>query len=105
MDKFRINKLIFSSSATVYGNNNSSPLSENFITSAINPYGETKIVNENIIRNYCNTNKKFSAVCLRYFNPIGAHNSGELKDSPLGSPQNLMPLVIKAAKGGKLKIW
>ena len=105
MDKFRINKLIFSSSATVYGNNNSSPLSENFITSAINPYGETKIVNENIIRNYCNTNKKFSAVCLRYFNPIGAHNSGELKDSPLGSPQNLMPLVIKAAKGGKLKIY
>lgn len=105
MDKFRINKLIFSSSATVYGNNNSSPLSENLITSAINPYGETKIVNENIIRNYCNKNKNFSAVCLRYFNPVGAHDSGELKDNPLGSPQNLMPLIINAAKGGILKIY
>ncbi len=98
MEKFKVNKLIFSSSATVYGNENLSPLEESFDTSAINPYGETKIINENLIKNYCKSNKDFSSIILRYFNPIGAHMSGDLADNPAGKPQNIMPLIIEAAK-------
>lgn len=102
MEKFKVNKLIFSSSATVYGNNQTSPLSEEIKTSAVNPYGETKIINENLIKNYCNSNKNFSSVILRYFNPIGAHKSGELSDNPEGKPQNLMPLIVESAKTRKI---
>ena len=105
MDKLKINKLIFSSSATVYGNNQASPLKETFSTSAINPYGETKIINEKIIMDHCKASDNFSSIILRYFNPVGAHPSGLLSDNPLGEPQNLMPLIVKAAKGKKLNIF
>ena len=96
MEKFNINKLVFSSSATVYGNSYKSPLRENLDTIAINPYGETKIINEELIKNFCRANNNFCAMILRYFNPIGAHKSGKLSDNPLGSPQNLMPLIIRS---------
>lgn len=106
MEVFNIKKLVFSSSATVYGNFNKNPLKENLNTNAINPYGETKIINEGLIRNFCKINNNFRAVVLRYFNPIGAHKSGKLTDNPLGRPQNLMPLIMESIENNTyLKIF
>ncbi len=106
MDKFKINKLIFSSSATVYGDKNESPLSEDLDTYPLNPYGETKIIIENMIKNYSKSNPNFASIVLRYFNPIGADKSGKLFDNPLGKPQNLMPLIIQSIIDEKtLKIF
>jgi len=101
MEKFKIKKLIFSSSATVYGNNHYCPLKEDLTTNAINTYAETKIIIEKMISDYCKSNKKFSSIILRYFNPIGADKSGDLLDNPLGEPLNLMPILIKSALTGK----
>ena len=92
-------KLVFSSSATVYGPKNESPYTEDMETSATNPYGWTKVMIEQILRDYCAANKGFSAVLLRYFNPIGAHESGLLGDDPNGIPNNLMPYVARVAAG------
>ena len=97
MDKFKIKNLIFSSSATVYGNSLKSPIKENSSLSAINPYGRTKIMIENILEDYSKSNKKFNYINLRYFNPIGCNFKFGLIDQPKGKPQNLMPLIIKAA--------
>ena len=105
MKKYSVYKLIFSSSATVYGNNYKSPLKENLKPNPINPYGQSKLIIEKIIIDYCKANKDFSSIILRYFNPIGAHPSGDLNDNPLGNPQNLMPLIIKSLKGYSLKIF
>lgn len=103
---YGVNKIIFSSSATVYGNNNESPLLESFKTSYINPYGHTKIIFEEILKECSDKYKNFRAISLRYFNPIGAHPSGLLAESPLGKPTNLMPLIIKNVKERKiLKIF
>ena len=98
MKQFKIKKLIFSSSATVYGINNISPLGENISLSAHNPYGNTKIVIENLIRDFCNSYKNFKCISLRYFNPIGSEVTANLQDQPLGKPQNLMPIILNAAK-------
>ena len=98
MDKFKVNKLIFSSSATVYGSENKPPYKENMKTSAINPYGNTKIFIEQIISDYAKSSKNFRAMSLRYFNPIGRNVESGLKDKPIGRAQNLIPLLIKAAK-------
>ena len=92
-------KLVFSSSATVYGAKNGSPYTEDLETSATNPYGWTKVMIEQILRDYCAANKGFCAVLLRYFNPIGAHESGLLGDDPNGIPNNLMPYVARVAAG------
>ena len=100
-----INNLLFSSSATVYGNEHKSPLNENMSCSYLNPYGHTKIIIEEIIRECCKSYQNFKAVSLRYFNPIGAHFDGKLGDKPLGKAQNIMPLIIEAAKGGILKVF
>ena len=95
-----INNFIFSSSATVYGNS-SSPLYENSNTGCgiTNPYGYTKFMAENIIKDVCTANKKknFRATCLRYFNPVGAHPSGLLGEDPNDIPNNLMPFVLRVA--------
>lgn len=102
MDKFNINELIFSSSAAVYGNLYNSPLNEKLHTNSINPYGETKIINENMIINYANSNHNFSAIILRYFNPIGAHASFKMLDNSIDQASNLMTLIIDAIKNDKI---
>ena len=108
MEKYKINKLIFSSSATVYGldNINKCPLKETFKSNAINPYGNTKIIIEDILDDYCKANKNFKAISLRYFNPIGANLKSGLCEKPIGKTQNLMPNIIKCLKERKpLKIY
>lgn len=101
MNKFNINKLIFSSSATVYGNNKNNPLVENNVLNATNPYGNTKILIENLITDYSKSNNKFKAISLRYFNPIGSDILSGLQDKPLGKAQNIMPLILDSASGVK----
>lgn len=92
--------LVFSSSATVYGPNNPVPYVEEMPTHlATNPYGWTKVMIEQILRDISAADPDFSAVLLRYFNPIGAHESGLLGDDPSGIPNNLMPYVVRVASG------
>lgn len=95
-------KIVFSSSATVYGMNNKAPYTEDMPTSATNPYGYTKVMIEQILRDVCVADGEFSAVALRYFNPIGAHSSGLLGEDPNGIPNNLVPYIAQVASG-KLK--
>ena len=92
MKKHACNSIVFSSSATVYGNN---PKASEIdaTTGAINPYGQTKSMIEQILADVAKSNKSFSAICLRYFNPIGAHKSGEIGEDPEGIPNNLMPYI------------
>ena len=92
-------KLVFSSSATVYGKPASVPIKEDFPLSTTNPYGTTKLFIEQILQDLCVADKRFSVVLLRYFNPIGAHESGLIGDNPNGIPNNLMPYVTRVAKG------
>lgn len=94
-------RIVFSSSATVYGMPKSVPIKEDFPLSTTNPYGETKLMIERIIRDTAVANPKLSAVLLRYFNPIGAHESGLIGEDPRGIPNNLLPYIAKVA-GGKL---
>ena len=102
MHKYKINKLIFSSSATVYGNKNKSPLKEEMTLSSNNPYGSTKIITEQLISDYANSNKNFKSLSLRYFNPLGADTKTGLSDQPLGKPLNLMPILVDAASEKKI---
>lgn len=102
MDKFKIKKLIFSSSATVYGNQHSSPLKENYNLISTNPYASSKIIIEQMIKDYANNNSKFKAIILRYFNPLGANVEKCLAEQPLGKPQNIMPILLNAAKEKKI---
>ncbi len=99
MIKYKVNNLVFSSSATVYGVPKSVPIREDFPLSTTNPYGETKLMIERIITDVCNANSEMSAVILRYFNPIGAHESGMIGEDPRGIPNNLLPYVAKVAAG------
>ncbi len=92
-------KLVFSSSATVYGNPRYLPIDELHSTEAISPYGSTKIQIENMLRNVTLSNKGWQIVCLRYFNPIGAHPDGYLGDNPKGIPNNLLPYITQVADG------
>lgn len=92
-------KIVFSSSATVYGMNNKAPYTENMPTSATNPYGYTKVMIEQILRDVCVADEDFSVVSLRYFNPIGAHSSGLLGEDPNGIPNNLVPYIAQVASG------
>lgn len=103
MKEFNVKKLVFSSSATVYGVPDRVPLKETDpVKSATNPYGETKVMIERIITDYCAADSSMNAVILRYFNPIGAHPSGLLGEDPNGIPNNLMPYICQVAIG-KLK--
>lgn len=97
MDAHGCSRIVFSSSATVYGPDNEPPYTEDLKTSATNPYGWTKVMIEQILRDYAAAKPDFSAVLLRYFNPIGAHASGLLGDDPNGIPNNLMPYVARVA--------
>ena len=100
MEEFGCRKIVFSSSATVYGPNNPHPYKENMpAIESTSPYGWTKVMIERILTDYCNANPKVCAVLLRYFNPIGAHESGLLGDDPNGIPNNLMPYIGRVAAG------
>ena len=99
MSKYDVKHIIFSSSATVYGVPSSVPLNEDMPTSCTNPYGWTKMMSEQIIRDVCSTNEDWSAVLLRYFNPVGAHESGMIGEDPNGVPNNLMPYISQVASG------
>ena len=101
MRKHNVKQLVFSSSATVYGNPSELPLRE---TSTVgvgltNPYGKTKYMIEQIIQDYCAADPAFEATILRYFNPIGAHESGQIGEDPNGIPNNLLPYVAQVAVG------
>ncbi len=102
MEKYKVQNLIFSSSATVYGNKNKSPLKEDMAVNSINPYGQTKIIIENMISDFASTNKNFHAISLRYFNPIGADIKAGLNDNPLEQSQNIMPILTKSIKEKKI---
>ncbi|NQQ33250.1 UDP-glucose 4-epimerase GalE [Streptococcus suis] len=104
MAEFGIKKIVFSSSATVYGLNNPSPLVENMPTSATNPYGYTKVMLEQILRDLEVSDKEWSVALLRYFNPIGAHESGLIGEDPAGIPNNLMPFIAQVAVGKRAEL-
>ena len=99
MQKHGVKKLVFSSSATVYGMNNPVPFREEMPTSATNPYGYTKVMIEQMLRDLAVADPEWSIVLLRYFNPIGAHESGLIGEDPNGIPNNLLPYVAQVAAG------
>lgn len=102
MKEFNVKKMVFSSSATVYGNPERVPITEDFPLSATNPYGRTKLFIEEILRDLYISDNEWSIALLRYFNPIGAHESGLIGEDPNGIPNNLMPYITQVAVG-KLK--
>ncbi|HFI0150744.1 TPA: UDP-glucose 4-epimerase GalE [Streptococcus suis] len=104
MAEFAVKKLVFSSSATVYGSNNPSPLTEDMATSATNPYGYTKVMLEQILRDVQVADRDWSIALLRYFNPIGAHESGLIGENPVGIPNNLMPYISQVAVGKRTEL-
>ena len=97
MSEFDVKKIVFSSSATVYGNPKSLPIKEDFPLSTTNPYGSTKLMIEDILRDLYISDNNWSIAILRYFNPIGAHRSGLIGEDPNGIPNNLMPYIVKVA--------
>ncbi len=99
MEEFNVYKLVFSSSATVYGNPTHLPVTEDFPLKTTNPYGTTKLMIENILVDLYKANSKFDITILRYFNPIGAHKSGLIGENPKGIPNNLMPYLVNVALG------
>ncbi len=94
-----VRSLVFSSSATVYGVPQYLPYDEEHPTSAINPYGRTKLHVEEILKDLCESDPSWRVACLRYFNPVGAHSSGLIGEDPQGIPNNLMPFISKVAAG------
>lgn len=99
MEKYGVKSLVFSSSATVYGKPESVPISEDFPLSVSNPYGRTKLMIEDMLRDIYKADNSWDIALLRYFNPIGAHESGEIGENPNGIPNNLLPYVSKVAIG------
>lgn len=93
MRKYNCKKIVFSSSATVYGDPATVPIKEDFPLFTTNPYGSTKLMIENILRDVYKSDNEWSIILLRYFNPIGAHESGEIGEDPNGIPNNLMPYI------------
>lgn len=102
MVKYRVKNLVFSSSATVYGDPASVPIFEDFSLTATNPYGKTKLMIEDILRDLYVSDKTWNIALLRYFNPVGAHISGTIGEDPNGVPNNLVPYMAQVAVG-KLK--
>jgi UDP-glucose 4-epimerase len=107
MERHGVNKLVFSSSATVYGANAAVPMKEDFPTSATNPYGWTKVMIEQILRDVAESQPGWRVAVLRYFNPVGAHRSGTIGEDPSGIPNNLLPYISQVAVGRleKLRIF
>ncbi|HOA20186.1 MAG TPA: UDP-glucose 4-epimerase GalE [Sedimentibacter sp.] len=105
--KYNVNKFVFSSSATVYGENKVPFIETMDLLPTTNPYGETKAISERILMDVAKVNPNFSVSLLRYFNPVGAHKSGLIGESPIGIPNNLMPYVTQVAKGKleKLRVF
>ena len=99
MEAHGVLRLIFSSSATVYGQPDHVPVKENAPLNVTNPYGRTKLVIEQLIHDWCAAHPEVSAVLLRYFNPVGAHPSGRIGEDPRGEPNNLMPYIAQVAVG------
>lgn len=99
MQKANIKTLVFSSSATVYGNPASVPIQEHFPRSATNPYGRTKLIIEDILQDLSDSAPEWRIARLRYFNPVGAHPSGLIGEEPTGAPNNLFPYIAQAAAG------
>lgn len=97
MNKYDVKNIVFSSSATVYGVPKEIPLKESMPTSCTNPYGWTKYMNEQILKDVAKANPQMSVILLRYFNPIGAHESGLIGEDPNGIPNNLMPYITQVA--------
>ena len=99
MKKYDVKKFVFSSSATVYGDPHTCPILENFPLSVTNPYGRTKLMVEDMLRDLCYADDSLDIAILRYFNPIGAHKSGRIGEEPSGIPNNIMPYITKVAVG------
>lgn len=99
MEEAQVYELVFSSSATVYGEPQYLPLDEQHPTSAVNPYGRTKLHIEEMLKEVAQSNPNWKIVCLRYFNPVGAHPSGLIGEDPNGIPNNLMPFITRVAFG------
>ena len=99
MQQNKVKKIVFSSSATVYGEPQYLPYDEDHPTNPINPYGRTKLFIEEILRDVAASDSEWSIAVLRYFNPVGAHESGLIGESPKGKPNNLMPYIVKVALG------
>jgi len=104
MDSCNVKKLIFSSSATVYGEPQYLPLTEDHPTGPVNPYGRTKLMVEDMLRDVAVSDADWRIALLRYFNPVGAHASGLIGEDPLGVPNNLMPIVSQVASGRRDKL-
>lgn len=105
MNKFGCHSIVFSSSATVYGMSHKSPLVESMQTGpCTNPYGWTKLMNEQILMDFAKADETLSVVLLRYFNPVGAHKSGLIGEDPKGIPNNLMPFISQVAVGKRQEL-
>ncbi len=97
-------RLVFSSSATVYGDPQRLPITEDSPLSATNPYGQTKLMGETLLRDLGMADPQWQTACLRYFNPVGAHESGAIGEDPRGTPNNLMPYVAQVAVGRRARL-
>ncbi|MCZ8320933.1 MAG: UDP-glucose 4-epimerase GalE [Novosphingobium sp.] len=104
MDAAGCRRVVFSSSATVYGEPSYLPYDESHPLAPTNPYGRTKMMVENIVRDWCAVGADKSAALLRYFNPVGAHPSGDIGEDPNGTPNNLMPFVSQVAVGRRARV-
>nr|PZN07929.1 MAG: UDP-glucose 4-epimerase GalE [Caldicoprobacter oshimai] len=105
MQKHGVKKIVFSSSATVYGKPKSVPIKEDFPLCPTNPYGRTKYMIEEILRDVYVADNEWGIILLRYFNPIGAHESGRIGEDPNGIPNNLMPYITQVAVGKREKLY
>lgn len=104
MEEFDVRHLVFSSSATVYGDPHAVPIREDFPTGATNPYGRTKLVIEEMLKDVAASDPRWNFSLLRYFNPVGAHESGLIGEDPNGIPNNLMPFIAQVAVGKREKL-
>jgi len=104
MRKYGCKSIVFSSSATVYGDPHTTPIKEDFPLSATNPYGRSKLFIEEILRDLYISDNEWKVVLLRYFNPVGAHASGTIGEDPSGIPNNLMPFIAQTAVGKREKL-
>lgn len=104
MAEHHIKNLVFSSSATVYGDPATLPITENFSTGATNPYGQSKLMVEHMLADLANADASWNIACLRYFNPVGAHESGLIGEDPNDIPNNLMPFIAQVAVGKRAQL-
>lgn len=99
-----VKTLVFSSTANVYGNSDAMPVTERAIAAPNNPYGRSKLMIEEILRDFTSADPAWRVACLRYFNPVGAHSSGSIGENPLDVPSNLMPIITQVARGERAKL-